>query len=239
MISKPNNNNDSYLQKELPLDEDNYLLLEYPDYLTNGGNKKIKVKDLGEKFASLNSFFMDYLKEYHIPAAFVKTQDKNSLKFIKHERLPFVIKIMNLTDKRTAKIFSKKEGEMLSLPIFEYHYGEGKNLPAGQASTLVSESHLITFDLCTVEDLKLINRICSKVNAVLKSFFERRGEVLAEVNCCFGKSENKIYLVDDFTPKSLKIIPISRDDKWISPYKFDTPATVRKYTDHLFNMMSS
>ena len=232
MISKPFNNNDSYLKKELPLDEDNYLLLEYTDYLTNGGNKKIKVKDLGEKFASLNSFFMDYLKEYHIPAAYVKAQDKNSLKFIRHERLPFIIKILNLTDKRTAKIFSKKEGEILSLPIFEYHFGEGKD-------TLVSESHLITFDLCTVEDLKLINRICSKVNAVLKSFFERRGEILAEVNCSFGKSENKIYLVDDFTPKSLKIIPIARNDKWISPYKFDTPAAVRKYTDHLFNMMSS
>ncbi len=214
------------------MDEDNYLLLEYPDYLTNGGNKKIKVKDLGKKFAMLNSFFMDYLKEYHIPAAFVKTQDKNSLKFIKYERLPFVVRILNIMDKRTAKIFSRKEGETLNLPIFEYHFGEGKD-------TLVSESHLISFDLCTIEDLKLINRICSKVNAVLKSFFERRGEILAEINCSFGKSENKIYLVDDFTPKSLKIIPVSKNDKWISPYNFDTPAAVRKYTDHLFNMMSS
>ncbi len=232
MTSKPNSNNDSNFQKELPLDEDNYLLLEYPDYLTNGGNKKIKVKDLGKKFAMLNSFFMDYLKEYHIPAAFVKTQDKNSLKFIKYERLPFVVRILNIMDKRTAKIFSRKEGETLNLPIFEYHFGEGKD-------TLVSESHLISFDLCTIEDLKLINRICSKVNAVLKSFFERRGEILAEINCSFGKSENKIYLVDDFTPKSLKIIPVSKNDKWISPYNFDTPAAVRKYTDHLFNMMSS
>lgn len=231
MINKSTVDKNS-LKKELPLDDQNYFLLEYPDYLTNGGTKKVRVKDLGMKFASINSFFMDYLKEYHIPAAFVKAQDKNSLKFIKHERFPFVVKILNLIDKRTAKIFSKKEGSALKLPIFEYHFGNGKD-------SIVSESHLVTFNLCSIEDLKLINRICSKVNAVLKSFFERRGETLAEVNCLFGKGENKIYLVDDFTPKSLKIVPLNSDNKSISPYKFDTPATVRKYTDHLFNVLSS
>ena len=219
-------------KKDLPMDDQNYVVLEYPDYLTNGSTKKIRVKDLGIKFASINSFFLDYLKEYHIPAAFIKAHDNKSLKYIRHERLPFIVKILNLIDKRTAKIFSKKEGSALKLPIFEYHCGTGKD-------TLVSESHLITFDLCSIEDLKLINRICSKVNAVLKSFFERRGETLAEVNCLFGKSENKIYLVDDFTPQSLKIIPHNGDNKSISPYKFDTPATVRKYTDHLFNVLSS
>lgn len=231
MINKSTIENNS-LKKELPFDDQNYQLLEYPDYLTNGSAKKVKVKDLGTKFASINSFFMDYLKEFHIPAAFVKAQDNNSLKFIKHERLPFTVKILNLIDKRTAKIFSKKEGHSLKLPIFEYHYGKGKD-------SLVSESHLVTFDLCSIEDLKFINRICSKVNAVLKSFFERRGEILAEVDCSFGKSENKIYLVDDFTPRSLKIISLNGNNKSISPYKFDTPATVRKYTDHLFNLMSS
>jgi phosphoribosylaminoimidazole-succinocarboxamide synthase len=227
-ITNDNNN----LKKELPFDDQNYVLLEYPDYLTNGGTKKVKVKELGNKFASINSFFMDYLKEYHIPAAFIKTHNGNSLKFIKHERLPFIVKILNLIDKRTAKIFSKKEGHSLKLPIFEYHYGIGRD-------SLVSESHLVTFDMCSIEDLKLINRICSKVNAVLKSFFERRGVTLAEVNCAFGKNENKIYLVDDFTPRSLKILPLNGDNKSISPYKFDTPATIRKYTDHLFNVMSS
>lgn len=220
------------IKRELTLDGQYYTLLYYPDFFTNGGDKKVKVKDLGNKFASINSFFLEYLKEYHIPTGFVKMQDKSSLKFIKHKKFSFSIKILNLIDKRTAKIFSKKEGDSLALPVFEYHYSEGKD-------TLVTESHLITFDLCTIEELKLINRICSKVNAVMRAFFERRGEMMAEVSCHFGISEGKIYLVDDFTPKSLKIIPNSPDSKWISPYKIDTPATARKYTDHLFNLMSS
>ncbi|HSP88062.1 MAG TPA: phosphoribosylaminoimidazolesuccinocarboxamide synthase, partial [Ignavibacteriaceae bacterium] len=95
------------------------------------------------------------------------------------------------------------------------------------------------FDLCTYEELRLINRICSKVNAVLKSYFERRGEILAEMNCFFGKEEDKIYVVEDFTPGSLKIIPNEITDKFLNPYKITTPSQLNKYTDHLFKLKSS
>jgi len=151
---------------------------------------------------------------------------------IKHKRFPFAVKILNVADKRTAKIFNIKESEVLNLPVFEIHTGNGKD-------TLISESHLIAFDLCTVEQMKLINRICSKVNAVLKSFFERRGYILAEANCHFGKYDEKIFLVDDFTPKSLKIIPLNKSEKSIDPYKFSTSAEIKHYTNHLFNIMSA
>ena len=218
-------------KKDLPLDDQNYTLLKYPDYLVADNNRKIKVKDLGSKFASINAFFLDYLKEYHIPISFLKTQNNSALKFLKHDRYPFFIKILNIIDKRTAKVFSRKEGELLNLPVFEIHYPNGRD-------SLVTESHLITFDICTNEDLRLINRICSKVNAVLKFFFERRSALLSEVICCFGKSEDKVYLVDDFTPASIKIIPQNTDGKWVDPYSLNTSADIRKYTDFLLNMTS-
>jgi len=220
------------LKKELPLDEQDYLIVEYLDFFSSNGNKKVKVKNLGEKFAAINSFFFDYLKEYHVPAAFVKLHNKTTLKFIKHTRFPFYIKIVNVIDKRTAKIFNKKENDILNLPIFEIHFGEGKD-------TLITESHLISFDLCTNEDIKVINRICSKVNAVLKSYFERRGYLLAEASCSFGKFEEKIFLVDDFTPRSIKVIPFNKNNNGIDPFKFNTSAEIRHYTDQLFNLMSA
>jgi phosphoribosylaminoimidazole-succinocarboxamide synthase len=221
-------------KRDLLFDKEDYFTLEYSDYFSNEQDKRIRVKSLGEKFASINSFFLEYLKEYHIPAAFVKTNGKNILKFLNHTRFPFSVKVINTTDKRTAKIFGKKEQEILNLPIFEFHYGTGKD-------TIVSESHLISFGLCCYEDLKLIIRICSKVNAVLKSFFERRNEILAEVICNFGKAEGKIFLIDDFTPRSIKVLPQNHDknDKWINPYKLTSPSEVKKYTDHIFNLMSS
>lgn len=219
-------------KKDFPLDDQDYLLLKYQDFLIAENNKKIQVKGLGPKFASINAFFFDYLKEYHIPVLFIKTQNGSALKFIKHERFPFFIKILNVIDKRTAKIFGKKEGELLNLPIFEIHYPNGKD-------SVVTESHLITFDVCTNEDLRLMNRICSKVNAVLKFFFERRNSLLSEITCRFGKSDNKIYLVDDFTPTSIKIIPQNTNGKWISPYNLNTSSEIRRYTDYLLNFTSA
>ena len=216
----------------LPFDDQNYTVFEFPDYFFPQQNKKVKVKELGQKFAAINSFFYDYLKEFHIPCAYIKNHGTNSLVYLKFKQLNFAIKILNTSDKRTAKIFSIKEGSGLNLPLFEYHYGNSKD-------SLVSESHLIAFDICTNEDLKLINRICSKINAVLKAFFERRGETVAEITCSFGKYENKLFLVDDFSPLSLKVFPNGNAGKWSNPYSLKTSSEMRKYTDFLFNITCS
>lgn len=217
---------------DVPFDDQNYSKVEYPDYFFPTKNKKVMVKDLGKKFTSINSFFCDYLKEFHIPCAYIKIHHDNSLLYLKFHQLPFSIKILNAANKRTARIFSIKEGSLLQLPVFEYHFGNAKD-------SLVSESHLIAFDLCTHDNLKIINRICFKMNAVLKAFFERRGETVAEVTCSFGICENKIYLIDDFSPLSLKILPNGNNNKWSNPYMLNSSSEMRKYTDFLFNISCS
>ena len=214
----------------LPLDSEDYLNQYFPDYVINGKSKKIKFNNLGENFAKTNIHFLDYLKTYHVPVASVKLIDKNTIKFIKYNPISFSIKILNYIDKRTSKIFGKKEKEHLDLPLYEYHVGKGNN-------TLVSESHLISFNLINFEQLKTINRICSKVNAVLRSFFERRGVFLGEVTCSFGKHGEKIYLVNNLTPLSLKITEQNNKNKFIDPYKLETPAKLRNYTEYILNLI--
>jgi phosphoribosylaminoimidazole-succinocarboxamide synthase len=218
-------------RNDIPFDEGNYQLIEYHDSYILSDDKKVKVKDIGKKVALTNAFFFDYLKEYHIPTAFLRKDGENALKFSTCQEYSFRIKILNSADKRNSKIFGMKEGAALNLPIFEFHYGCGKE-------SFISESHLIAFNLCDPEDMKLITRICSKINAVLKSFFERRNEILAEVCCHFGKHEDKVFLIGDFSPASLKIFPKDESVKWTNPYKLSTAAEVKKYTEHLFNIAS-
>ena len=222
---------ETILHKDIPFDEGNYQLIEYLDNYQIADGKKVKVKEIGKKIALTNAFFFDYLKEYHIPTAFLRKDGENSLKFSTYQEYPFRIKILNSADKRNSKIFGMKEGSELNLPIFEFHYGCSKE-------SMISESHLIAFDLCNPEDMKLITRICSKINAVLKSFFERRNETLAEVCCHFGKYEEKVFLIGDFSPASLKIFPKDESVKWTNPYKLSSAAEVKKYTEHLFNIAS-
>jgi phosphoribosylaminoimidazole-succinocarboxamide synthase len=222
---------ETILHKDIPFDEGNYQLLEYLDNYQINDGKKVKVKDIGKKVALTNTFFFDYLKEYHIPTAFLRIDGESALKFSTYKEYPFRVKILNSADKRNSKIFGMKEGSELNLPIFEFHYGCGKE-------SMISESHLIAFDLCNPEDMKLITRICSKINAVLKSFFERRNEILAEVCCLFGKHEDKVFLIGDFSPASLKIFPKDESVKWTNPYKLSSALEVKKYTEHLFNIAS-
>lgn len=198
----------------------------------NSLGKEIKPKDFGQKSAQLNVFFLDYLKEFHIPTAFVKLHSASSILNLKHRRIPFSIKILNTLDKRTAKIFNHKEGEILNLPIFEYHYG-------GNKDSIITESHIVSFDLCSIEDLRLMTRICSKINAVLRSFFERRNLILSELSCIFGKNSDKFFLVEDFSPQSLKVISSDKTLKLPDPYKLTTPSDVKKYSDFLINLLKN
>jgi phosphoribosylaminoimidazole-succinocarboxamide synthase len=222
MIAKQN-------KKFLPFDEQGYQVVEYDDYFYNQKNKKTTSKGLGEKLAIINSYFFEYLKGYNIPCAFVRKTGKKSLLFLKYTEFPFRIRMLNSADKRTAKIFSIKSGVQLDLPVFEHHYGDSTN-------SLITESHLISFNICNFDDLKMMNRLCSKINAIVKSFFERRNEYLVELNCVFGKFESKIYLIDGFSPFNMIVTQIEKDGKLADSPKTDTPAQVKKYAEHLLQL---
>ncbi|MGE5354200.1 MAG: phosphoribosylaminoimidazolesuccinocarboxamide synthase [Acidobacteriota bacterium] len=208
--------------------EDGSILIEYKDSLSLNSRTEIKIKDLGEKHLIINSFFLDYLNAYNVPTGYRKVED-NSLVLQKHSTYPFSITISNIIDKRTSKIFDKPDGTFLILPVFEFRYGSSKD-------NLITESHLISLDILPIEELKVIKRICTKVNAVLKSYFERRNSFLAEVSCYFGKDEEKIFIVDDFTPLSLKVLPLDPGLKNMNPYKIKTPADYKDYVEFILSL---
>ena len=205
-------------------------IIEYHDYFITLKNKKVTSKNLGEKNAELNSFFFEYISGYNISCAYVKKESKKSISFIKVEQFPFAIKIINAANARTSKIFSVKYGSPLQLPIFEYHYGNTRE-------SLIDESHIISFDLCSYDELKFINRVCSKLNAIIKSFFERRNVSLLELTCRFGKFEGKVLLIDDFSSRSIKISTNNSKDKLPDAYKIETAAQMNKYSDFLLKLI--
>ena len=217
------------IKENLSGTEADLKLVEYNDFFFTPKNVRVAAKKYGEKSALLNVFFSEYLKTFHIPSAFIKISDQKELQYLTIKNYPFRIKLINAADSRTAKIFSIKSGTQLELPIQEYHYGDSKD-------SIISESHIISFNLCSYDELKFIGRLCSKVNAVLKSFFERRNASLVELTCIFGKFEEKIYLAGDFSPMSLKIVRQNAEDEFPAPYKIETSAQMNKYADFLLKL---
>jgi len=216
------------IKENLSGTEADLKLIEYSDFFFTPKYVKVAAKRYGEKSALLNSYFFEYLKGYNIPIAFVKKADKGSLQFLKYTEFTFRVKILNSADARTAKIFSIKPGSPLELPIQEYHFGDSKD-------SVITESHIISFNLCSYDELKIINRLCSKINAIVKSFFERRNLSLVELTCTFGKFDGKIYLIGDFSPLSIKIVSNKPDEK-LGPYKIETFSQMKKYTDYLIKL---
>lgn len=223
-MTKKGNIKENFTGTELNLN-----VVEYKDHFITSKNKKVGVKSFGEKSALLNSYFSEYLKGYNIPCAFIKKADKNSLQFLRVTDFNFQVRLLNAADTRIAKIFSVKPGSALELPVQEYHYGESKD-------SVVTESHIISFNLCSYDELKIINRLCSKINAILKSFFERRNASLVELTCIFGTFEGKIYLIGDFSPVSLKVVNSKSDETLPDPYKIESFVQMKKYTNYLLKL---
>lgn len=213
-------------------DGENLVSLSYSDSIIVSGRKSIRIKNISQKFIKVNSYFFDFLKGYNLPVGYQASSEGKSIIFQNHSPFPFYIKILNNIDKRNSKIFAKNEGELLPLPIYELHYGAEKE-------SLVNESHLVSLDICPVEDLKMMFRIASKVNVVLKSFFERRNSSLLEVKCCFGKQDERIFLINDFTPQSIKVYAQGEGQKLINPYKLSNSEAIKAYTDYLLNFTTN
>ncbi|MCX6149824.1 MAG: hypothetical protein NTX22_04800 [Ignavibacteriales bacterium] len=212
-------------------EDENYFSIEYTDDVNLNSKEIVKIKNIGAKFTLSNSFFLDYLNAYNIQTGYKKVEE-NSIVLNKHYQFPFYIKILNIIDKRTAKIFNKQEGSNLQIPLLTFHFGNSPD-------NMISENHLMALELCLLEDIKVMKRICSKVNAVLKSFFERRNTTLAEVNCYFGKEDEKVFIVDDFTPLSLKILQTNSNGNTINPYKIKSAEDIKNYSEFLLTLISS
>jgi phosphoribosylaminoimidazole-succinocarboxamide synthase len=216
------------IHNQTPLD-DKYIQVEFLDSVLIDKTKS-KIKDLGIKTAELSTYFFEYLTSFQVPTAYVKRDSENIIKFVDYTEYKFLLKLLNYSDKRIAKVFGIKQNVELKLPVYEFRFGDCKD-------NLINESHLLSFDLCNSEDLKVILRISSKINAVLKSFFERRNEILTELDLKFGKFQDKIYVCGDFSPFGIKVYPIEDISRWTDPNKLNTPSEIKKYTDFLYNIV--
>jgi phosphoribosylaminoimidazole-succinocarboxamide synthase len=197
---------------------------DFSDIVTINKKLKFRSKNIAESLAKINSFFFDYLLQYNIPLP--QLISKTPTSFI-HQQVSFIplrLKILNAFDKKNSRIFQKKEFEQLQIPLFEFYLGD-------ELQHFVSESHLLSFEIVDASEIKMMLRIASKANVVIKSFFERRNFNFTEFNSFFGKYEDKVFMLGDFSPIGLHIIPNQIEDQTINPNKILTSKQFRKYTD--------
>ncbi len=96
---------------------------------------------------------------------------------------------------------------------------------------LILESHAYAFEYATPDEMKHISRMALKVNAVLKSFFNRRNLKLVDYSIEFGRSKRKIYLGDEISPENTRLWNISGNQVDADYFIFDNGSAEKSYNE--------
>ena len=183
---------------------------------------------------SLSAYLFGYLNGYKIPTQFVERIDETASLVRRIEMFPLKARIWNVAAGSYAKRLGVEPGLDLPFPVPEYFYR-----PGDRPEALVNEFHLLALGAVTPEQLRIINRLVSKTNAVLRSHLERHGLKLISVACAFGAVGGQIMLAlhDDLDADALLISDLHvRPSFSPGPFTLDMlhgPASYRLLHDRL------
>lgn len=181
-------------------DKDDYLIQEFKDELPDGeGGRRTPIPGKGERNNGISCFLFQYLESYHVPTHFMERYSPMEMVVRKLTMIPIEVMMHNIAMAELAKTFALTEGSPLNYPILEYYL---KNDPLGDP--MINEHHALALGYAQPGEIRMIGRLASKINAILKSFFERRGLRLAVLKIEFGKQNDQIYLGDEISLDSCR-----------------------------------
>ncbi|TKJ40253.1 phosphoribosylaminoimidazolesuccinocarboxamide synthase [candidate division LCP-89 bacterium B3_LCP] len=181
--------------------EEDKLIQEFKDDATAfDGAKKGTISKKGEINNAISAYLFEYLENYHIPTHYFEKLSANEMLIRKLEIIPIEIVLRNVAAGSLCARYNIPEGKVMEYPILEYYLKDDE-----LHDPMINEYHAYAFGHATPDEMKAINRIASKVNAILKSFFDRRNLVLVDFKLEFGKRIKDIYLADEISPDTCRI----------------------------------
>lgn len=189
-------------------DDSEQLILEFTDGKTiYDGEDRYDVKGKGVINNQISSHLFEYLEGFHIPTHFIKTISQREMLIRRFDRIPIVIMIHNLAAGSLCQRFGLERGNTLEYPITEYFLKDSE-----RRNPMINASHAIAFGYVKSEEIRTIDRFSAKVNAVLKSFFSRRGLALIDFKLEFGHYKNKIILGDEMSPDTCRFWDLNTNE---------------------------
>lgn len=175
------------------------VLVTFNDVISTPGSKK-KAEAYPEVNNDLSSHFFEYLESYNVPTHFIRKNDARSFVAKKVEVIPMKLIVYNLASPELAERFGLEVGAGLEFPIVEMYYKDtGHNYP------MINEYHAYALGLCERKEMTSVMRIATKVNAVLKSFFDRKKLKLVNFQLEFGRQNNQILLADEVSLNTMNL----------------------------------
>jgi len=190
----------------------NFEIVHFKETLPDKNKKSVsKIRGKGENNCAISVGLYKYLKSFNIPSHFKKQIQSNEILVKKVDMVPVKIAIWNIVSGKFSKNYNIKKGEFLKCPVIEYYLNNKKlNYP------MINIDHIIAFDYATDEEFKTMDIYSRKINAILKSYFERRGYKLGYSEIEFGKLNNEIILASDITPDNCQFWDMKESsNRWV------------------------
>ncbi|NUN07975.1 MAG: hypothetical protein HUU54_02245 [Ignavibacteriaceae bacterium] len=163
-------------------------------------SQKLKFKGLDKVFQQINELVSKYIAGFSInPDSAGNIENLLSGTSISLKDRPnLYVCVQNNHNEKTSGIFHTGRYSPFLVPVYDY-------LIEGTGDK-ISENLLFASGLFSPGEIRQLNRVTSKVNVILKSFFERREILLVEWMLKFRIQGQKIQMIPEFNPLTLKLL---------------------------------
>jgi phosphoribosylaminoimidazole-succinocarboxamide synthase len=200
---------DGTTKKLFSTNHPDYIFMEFKNDLAVKDKKKsVKIRNKAQNNLLVSSYTFQFLESYHVPTHYIGKHDDKTMVVKKLDMIPVFVVVKNIASGLFSKTFKLEEGFLLSTPIIEFYLKDPR-----LGFPLVNEYHLYAFGHSHQDEVKLVQRLAAKINALLKNFFDRRGYKLVECTMEFGRYHNGIILGDEITLETQKVWEITNDRK--------------------------
>jgi len=182
-------------KKVYPTNDPDQLIIHFKNEIfPSHTGKKETIKNKGAINNTISSLLFQYLESYHIPTHYVDILKPDEILVRKLEIIPMEVKIWNFVTASLSKRFGVQKGTVLACPIIEFHLKNDK-----LKNPMITIDHACAFGFGDPEEMQNIDRMVRKINAVLKSYFDRRELKLVDLNLEFGRFGNQILIGDEIS----------------------------------------
>jgi phosphoribosylaminoimidazole-succinocarboxamide synthase len=179
-----------------------------PKMIGTEPTKKIQSGTIATLANEISSYLFKYLAGFRIPTHFMEKVSNQEMSVKQLTMIPLQVRIHNVASGEFSRHYGIKEGTELTVPVIEHYY---KSPDLG--NPMVNEFHIYSLGLATPEQLRTMNRLASKTNVVLKSFFERRELKLLSANLEFGVAGGQITIGDEISPRTCRFADLQKKDR--------------------------
>ncbi|WP_129045078.1 phosphoribosylaminoimidazolesuccinocarboxamide synthase [Companilactobacillus metriopterae] len=189
-------------------DNDDELLMVYKDQATslNGKNKKT-IEGKGLLNFQITNIIFDYLQTNGIKTHFISNLDDKSQIVHKTEVIPLELVVRNKIAGSFAKKFNLQRGLKLKYPVIEFYYKNDE-----LDDPFINDSQIFAIDLMSNEEMSFLKNEALKINDLLMPYFDSKNLDLIDFKLEFGRFENSIILVDEFSPDNCRLWDKSTGD---------------------------